>query len=183
MSNLLNIVDENDEIIGQETRANIHERGLRHREVYVYFITPQHEMIVQRRAKNKDVFPGLLDAAVGGHVEIGQSYEETALREIEEETGIKISQADLMIIEKIKNHLLDEVTGKINRAFQTEYLYLYKGKIADLQVEAGEASGFEIYPLSRLKNLDEKERAKFTPHTINLIERTDWLNLLKNYPV
>lgn len=84
MENILDIVDENDQIIGQATRDKIHRQGLLHREIHVYFITPQQEIIFQHRAKDKETFPDLLDATVGGHVEIGDSYELTAIKETEE---------------------------------------------------------------------------------------------------
>ena len=68
-SRKLNIVDENDQIIGEDTRENIHRKGLLHREIHVWFYTPKSEIVFQHRAKNKDTFPDLLDATVGGHVE------------------------------------------------------------------------------------------------------------------
>ena len=40
----------------------------------------------------------LLDATVGGHVEIGSDYENTALQELEEETGIKAEKNNLAFI-------------------------------------------------------------------------------------
>ncbi|MCL4437679.1 NUDIX domain-containing protein [Patescibacteria group bacterium] len=79
----LNIVDESGNIIGEETRCNIHKNGLLHKEIHVWFYTPKGEIIFQHRAKNKDVYPDLLDATVGGHVEIGDDYEHAALKEIE----------------------------------------------------------------------------------------------------
>ena len=70
----LNIVDENGEIIGENTRENIHNQGLLHREIHVWFYTPKGEIIFQHREKDKDTYPDLLDATVGGHVEIGSDF-------------------------------------------------------------------------------------------------------------
>lgn len=89
MPEYLNIVDEDDNIIGQETRSEVHRLGLLHHEVHVYFITSNKEIIFQHRAKDKDFYPDLLDATVGGHVDLGDDYKETAIREVEEETGLK----------------------------------------------------------------------------------------------
>ena len=57
----LNIIDENGKIIGEDTRKNIHKNGLLHREINVYFYTPQGEIIFQHRSKNKETFPDLLE--------------------------------------------------------------------------------------------------------------------------
>ena len=74
MPEYLNIVDDNDNIIGQKTREEIHQQGLLHQEIHVYFITPNKEIIFQHRAEDKDTYPDLLSATVGGHVDIGDTY-------------------------------------------------------------------------------------------------------------
>ncbi|MEK7136619.1 MAG: NUDIX domain-containing protein, partial [Patescibacteria group bacterium] len=102
MEEKLNIVDENDEIIGEEARGKIHKEGLLHRETHVWFLTPNKELILQLRAKDKDTFPDMLDATVGGHVDLGMNYEDTALKEMEEETGIKAKMEDLKFLRKIR---------------------------------------------------------------------------------
>ena len=78
---MLEVVDENDNIVGLETRVNVHKDGLLHREIHIFFITPNGEIIFQHRAKDKDTYPDKLDATVGGHVDPGMSYEETAIKE------------------------------------------------------------------------------------------------------
>lgn len=167
MEELLNIVDENDKVIGQETRENIHRHGLLHREIHVYFVTPNKEIIFQHRAKDKDTYPDLLDATVGGHVEIGDSYEQTAIKETEEETGQIILPSDLVLINKIQKYSEDKVSNRINYAFSTRYIYIYKGDIKDLRIEAGKALGFEAWPLEKLFNLTAEEKARFIPALLN----------------
>src|SRR3990172_2229916 len=99
----LNIIDEAENIIGIETRENIHKQGLLHREIHVWFYTPKGEIIFQHREKDKDTYPDLLDATVGGHVEIGADYESTALQELEEETGVKAVKDNLVVIQTVKS--------------------------------------------------------------------------------
>jgi isopentenyldiphosphate isomerase len=166
MKEILNIINENDEIIGEETREHIHKNGLLHREVHVYFITPNKEIIFQHRAKDKDTYPDLLDATVGGHVEIGDNYEQTAIKEAREETGITINPKDLILINKIKKYSEDKTTNKINNVFNTRYAFIYKGNVKDLKVELGKALGFEVRTLDKLLNLDELEKARFIPYIL-----------------
>jgi len=167
MPDILNIVNDRDEIIGQDTRENIHKHGLLHREIHVYFITPNQEIIFQHRTKDKDTFPDLLDATVGGHVEIGDSYEQTAIKEIEEETGLKINPHDLISVDKIKRRAEDKATSKINYSFCFRYIYIYKGSVKDLRVEAGKALGFEVWSLERLLNLTDQDQARFIPSVLS----------------
>jgi len=180
MRETLNIVDDNDNIIGVETREEIHKNGLLHREVHVDFITPDKEIIFQHRAKDKDTFPDLLDAAVGGHVEIGQSYEETALKETAEETGVKLKPDDLIFINKIRKSSADKITGKINNVFDSRYLHIYKGKLSDLRIERGKALGFEVWPLDKLSSLSDDDRARFIPSYILEFGATELREFIKN---
>ncbi len=169
MIELLNIVNGEDKIIGTGSRSEIHQRGLRHREIHVCFITPNKEIIFQHRAKDKDTFPDLLDITVGGHVEIGQSYEETALKETEEETGLKLKIDDLISISKVKREAKDEQTGKINKVFNSRYVYIYRGKIEDLKVELRKAIGFEAWPIDKLLNLNDADRKRFIPYALEFV--------------
>jgi isopentenyldiphosphate isomerase len=168
MSELLNIVDENDEIIGVATRTEIHEKGHLHREVSIQFITKNNEIILQHRGKNKDLSPDLLSAAVAGHVVVGDSYEETAIKEIVEETGLMVDGSELIFIHKV-NKLSNDISGKVNHVFQARYLYIYDGDINDLKVEAEESEGFEVWPIDSLLNLNEADKKKFVPSLLHFV--------------
>ena len=50
--------------------------------------TPQGRIFVHRRTPTKLVFPSLYDMFVGGVVGAGESYDDAALREAEEELGV-----------------------------------------------------------------------------------------------
>lgn len=172
---ILSVVDENDNVIGQATRKEIHEKGLLHREIHVWFITPNGEIIFQHRAKDKDTFPDLLDATVGGHVEVGDSYEKTAFKEMEEETGVKGDPKDLHFITKFAKRSYDPATKTTNNTIRAQYAYVYRGNLSDLKVEEGKALGFEAWPIDKLPHLEEKDRKKFIP----LILGSDMLALFE----
>lgn len=161
---ILGIIDENENIIGQDTRENIHKNGLLHREIHVWYYTPKGEIIFQLRGKNKDTFPGLLDATVGGHVEIGDNYENTAMKEVYEETGLKLRKSDLKLVMKLRKVAKDSTTGMTNNVIRTIFAYKYAGKTKDLKVEGNKAQGFEAWSLKRLINgLSDSEKKRFIP--------------------
>lgn len=165
----LNIVDEDDVVIGTKERKIIHSKGLLHREVHVYFVTPENEIIFQHRAKDKETFPDLLDATVGGHVEIGEGYEEAALKETEEETGVLLDRSNLIPIIKYRKTSKDAVTNTINYAFGQVFIYSFNGQIADLKIEAGKGLGFEAWSFEKLLNLTDLEKAKFIPNVYDFV--------------
>lgn len=146
---LLEIVDENDCVIGTRSRADIHTLGLRHREVHVWFVTLQNEIIFQRRSATKDTFPNLLSASVGGHVEIGQTYEQAAIREIEEETGVTITTGQLHPLVKLRIESIDD-NGKKNNPFRQIFWVRYQGRVKDLCIEQQDGAGFVSIPANRV---------------------------------
>ncbi len=160
----LEVVNEQGEVIGLDTRANIHKLGLLHKEIHVYFYTPEKELIFQHRAKDKDTYPDMLEATVGGHVEPGVSFEETALKETFEETGVTIDPNDLVLLETFQNKAsMDVRTGTINNSYRREYAYLFTGKFEDLKVEEGKSQGFEKWSTQKVFNLTEEEKKRFIP--------------------
>ncbi|KJY43701.1 NUDIX hydrolase [Streptomyces sp. NRRL B-1568] len=85
---LLDIVDEHDRVVGQALRAESYARRLRHRCVFVLARDPRGRIFVHRRTDRKLVFPSRYDMFVGGVVGAGETYDEAALREAEEELGV-----------------------------------------------------------------------------------------------
>lgn len=85
---ILSIVDENDEVVGEAPRGEVYARGLRHRCVFIQARDADGRVFVHRRTPTKLVFPSLYDMFVGGVVGAGESYDDAALREAEEELGV-----------------------------------------------------------------------------------------------
>ncbi|MEU6260123.1 NUDIX domain-containing protein [Streptomyces sp. NPDC047043] len=86
---ILDIVDENDQVIGRSPRGEAYAKGLRHRCVFIQARDSAGRLFVHRRTPTKLVFPSLYDMWVGGVVGAGESYDDAALREAEEELGVR----------------------------------------------------------------------------------------------
>ena len=84
----IDVVDEEDEVVGRATRREMRARRLRHRATYVLVFNSRNQIFVHRRTAAKDVYPSYYDVAVGGVVAAGESYDEAARREVEEEIGL-----------------------------------------------------------------------------------------------
>lgn len=86
-------VDGQDRLIGPCRRGDAHRQGLCHRSVHILVFNRLGAVFLQKRSPHKDVNPGLWDTSAAGHVDYGESYEASALRELNEELGIGPSQA------------------------------------------------------------------------------------------
>jgi len=85
---LVDVVDDDDRVIGTTTRARMRAERLRHRAVYVVVRTTDDRVVVHRRAEWKDVYPGAWDCCFGGVLDAGEAWEAAAARELAEEAGI-----------------------------------------------------------------------------------------------
>ncbi|PWK68862.1 isopentenyldiphosphate isomerase [Streptomyces sp. CG 926] len=86
---VLDVVDREDRVVGQAPRGEVYARGLLHRCAFVQARDAQGRIFVHRRTASKLVFPSHYDMFVGGVLGAGESYAEAALREAEEELGVR----------------------------------------------------------------------------------------------
>lgn len=86
------IVNEKDEVMGTMLRAEAEKNGTPHRIAVTYLENKENKILVQVRMS------GSLDHSSAGHVDPGETYLETATRELEEELGV--SNATLISIGK-----------------------------------------------------------------------------------
>jgi len=56
------------------------------------------ELLWQRRSEKIDRYPGDYDISAGGHINLGESLVEAAIREVNEEIGVLISAEDLKFV-------------------------------------------------------------------------------------
>lgn len=153
MSEILDIVNDNDEVIGQAERDEVHRQGLVCRLVYVCFYTADERVILQKRSDTKKNDPGKFTTTVSGHIESGQSYLDAAVRETYEETSISVQASDLKDLGVIR---ADHTQGTyISKAMRGMFAYKFDGDITDLKVEEGDGAGFAIFSIDELvKQLD-----------------------------
>jgi 16S rRNA (adenine1518-N6/adenine1519-N6)-dimethyltransferase len=93
---LFDLIDADDHVIGTVRRGDAHRNpALLHRSVQVLVFGGDGRLLLQRRSRAKDLFPGFYCASASGHVASGEDYAETAAREVEEELGVNLRLAYL----------------------------------------------------------------------------------------
>jgi len=152
------IVDGDNNEIGSAPRHAMRSKGLPHRATYILVFNSQGKLFVQKRTMIKDIYPGYYDIAAGGVVLAGESYDESAERELFEELGIR----DI----PLTSHFEFKHADDHNTVWGRVYSCIYDGAMT-LQAEEIE-SGFFTAPEAILA-LSEKE--PFTPDGIYVLTR------------
>jgi 16S rRNA (adenine1518-N6/adenine1519-N6)-dimethyltransferase len=108
------IVDKNDRILRYASRPEAHGDNLRHRAVHILIFNPAGEVYLQQRSRWKDRHPLKWDSSAAGHVADGESYDQTARRELNEELGVTVA------LQKVSKIPASEHTDQ-------EFIWLYRG--------------------------------------------------------
>lgn len=92
MREYFDVVDINGNPTGETIERNIaHAKGIWHRTSHVWLVRIKNDklqILLQKRTKTKDSFPGCYDISSAGHIPAGVDFVSSALRELEEELGI-----------------------------------------------------------------------------------------------
>ena len=124
---IIDIVDENGIPTGETIERSIaHRTGVRHRTTHIWIMRKQGETIqilLQKRSKNKDSFPGCYDISSAGHIPAGDDFGESGLRELEEELGLRIDEKELIecglhrVFTESEFHGIPYVDNQISKVF------------------------------------------------------------------
>lgn len=169
---VLAVVDEKDAVIGSASRKEVHDKGLLHREVYVFLINGLGQVLLQKR---KDV--PIWDASCSGHFPKDQDYLEAAQREFEEELGISLSKSDFaesghFFYDFGKESLIpvQGVFGKINRRFLKVFVVRKDIPLSKIRFDKGEIAQVKFFDKAGLKALVGSPEKALTYGTKKAIE-------------
>lgn len=126
MEEMVVLVSENDEVLGQMEKMAAHENGILHRAFSVFLFNDNGEMLLQKRAARKYHSPGQWTNAVCSHPRIQETFLEGAKRRMMEEMGIEAEIEEKFhfiykaeVGNRLLEHELDRVfAGTYNGSFR-----------------------------------------------------------------
>lgn len=146
----LDIVNKQDEVIGRAEQSEIYEKKLTHRIVHILIFNDRGEIALQLQSQNKKFCPLHWVSSAAGHVQTGETYEEAALRELEEEIGVNLP---LIFLRKD----LYLVSGQDNFfKFITAFKAVYNGPFEINPLEVEKVEYFSLATIKRMMERGEK---------------------------
>lgn len=147
------------------TKKDIYTKGLLHIVSHIWIWKADKNgcsVLLQKRSANKSTWPNLYDISAAGHVDLGETQLDTALRETEEEIGVKIDASKLKLINVFRAYLIAG-EGFIENEFQ--WLYIYQlAPDTTFRLEADEVSSTEWKTLEDFKKETTDHQERYVPH-------------------
>lgn len=118
------------EVLCHLPRSLIHKYNILHRGIGAILLNEQGEIFVHKRSRTKKIFPSMYDMFIGGVSLSGESSIQTLLREIEEEVGVRLNDADIptyiaVDLERIRSYTPQHSTDKNrNNSARSKVKYL-----------------------------------------------------------
>lgn len=154
------IYNENMEPIGSQPRSEVHSKGYWHITFQCWLIFEEEGkeyILFQKRHKDKDTYPNLLDITAAGHLKAGEKISD-GVRELEEELGINVNYEELIKIEVIKERKVED--NFVDAELANVFLYNYNIPKKQFKLQEDEVVGIFKAELSEIKKLF-KQIAKY----------------------
>jgi len=132
-------------------KSEIHSKGYYHNTAHIWFYTKTGEILLSQRSASKNICPLLWDVSVAGHIDAGEPLISAALREVQEEIGLTITETDL---EKIGVFPCFQSydNGLVDNEFHHTFISELKVGIDDLIPQEEEVEAVKLVTLDEFKN-------------------------------
>ncbi|MFS4418351.1 NUDIX hydrolase [Maribacter sp. 2307ULW6-5] len=150
MDEYLDVLDAQGKPTGRVAlKSEVHQKGLYHATVHVWFHTPQGQVLLQQRGKDKDTHPLLWDVSVAGHIGAGEAITSAAVREVDEEIGLQIGTGSLSSIGRFTS--VQHHPNLLDREFQHCFLSPLNVPLQRLSKQESEVADLKLISLEDFK--------------------------------
>ncbi|MBT4869788.1 MAG: NUDIX domain-containing protein [Polaribacter sp.] len=131
-------------------KSEAHKKGWFHATAHIWFFTTDHQILLQKRALTKKVFPGIWDISVAGHIGAGEKILQGAKREILEEIGLELQEKDLIKI-GTRIHQVSHSNGIQDNEHHHVFIAELKTSVEKLTLQKEEVADIKLWDLKILK--------------------------------
>lgn len=159
-SELLEIVDSNDQVIGQALRGEVYAQGLLHRAVNIIIVNSKGEIYLQQRSAQKKSFPLHWDLSAAEHLKPGENYQQAAIRGLKEELGLDLKVRKIRPVHNQKNIFQkgDQriIENELVELFQAEY-------DGEMTIDTAEVADGKFVSKEDISKMVDSGELDFTP--------------------
>jgi len=159
----LDIYDSDGNPLGKKVlKKEAHDKGLWHKSVHIWVINSKGNILIQKRASTVDNHPNEWDISSAGHISAGESDITSALRETEEELGLKLTPKDFLLIGTVRQ--MSKREGYINNEINPVYVVKMDLDPAKIKLQEEEVSEAKFIDRKELQKLIESKDPAFVQH-------------------
>lgn len=159
LDELFETYDEAGRPIGLMARHRVHTLGAWHRSAHVFLFDTAGALLIQRRARGKDLYPDLWDYSVGEHLVPGETYLDAARRGLQEELGVRgVLLESVGDVRRWRSHQAE--LGLRDNELQQAFKGVHDGP---LEPDTAEVAAVRAVGLEELASEIERRPARFTP--------------------
>lgn len=139
----------------RKRKSEIHRDGDWHRAAHVWVVVGDGRLLLQRRSHSKENWPGQWDISAAGHVSAGETSVEAAVREMEEELGLRIAPSDLQPIATLRESCVLRGGTYIDNEIHDVFLVRRDVDLAALVFNDGEVEDVALVERGELLTRDD----------------------------
>lgn len=181
----IDILDSKGNKVGwTRCKVEVHEEGLWHASVHVWFLNDNKELLLQRRLM-KRAYPNFLDASVAGHVYAGERSGVSAINAIKHELGVEIKKEELIFVGTVasEQYIETEKHGVyINKEFADIFIVPTHLNLAEFDFDTEEIGELMYVPFETFREwvkegkqdlIPRKEEYELLLGSISLMDSVD----------
>ncbi len=138
-----------------KVRSDVHRDGDWHRSTEVWICNENRELLLNLRHPDKDLFANLWDVCVAGHLLPGENYRTAALREVQEELGVKVHSSELHFVDVWTMDGFDVKSQSFDREFTGVFAWKTNLELSAFTPQPEEISALKYVPLSEVRQMLE----------------------------
>ena len=164
------LVDEHDREIGRKTKSECHTgTGVLHRAFSIFVFNSNDELLLQKRAPSKPLWPNYWSNTCCSHPRWGETMEHAVARRLEQELGFT---CPLEFLYKFKYH-----AQYGERGAEHEYCWVYYGRYdGPIDVNVSEIADWRWVGVDALEAELEAAPERFTPWF-----KMEWAHIRRNF--
>ncbi len=160
---LIDIYDKNNKTLDiQLMKSEAHKKWLWHRSAHIWIYNSKGEILLQLRAKDKELYPDMWDISVAGHVGAWEEEIISAIRETEEEIWLSVKTEDLEFFKIKKVKMIYK--KMLNHEFNYIYFLKFDGDIKELALQKEEVAEIHFLPIEKIEKELKENPNNYAPH-------------------